>query len=631
LRHTCCFFFLLLLCPLGVFAQFVLSPIPSQNASSSARTKDVTPKKLPFWDDFSFTKGSSPTDTLWADGKSVWLNNGIGINPPSLGVVTFDGLDAEGKPYNATDVLAKGFADNLVSRPLKLNLVDPAQRATVYISFFYQLKGRGESPDGGDFLRLAFLNKDKGWETVWSIENDNTQQPDAFYQVIIPVPTDNDRFFHEGFQFRFQNFARLSGAYDTWNLDYVYVNQGRSVGDISYPDRTLITPPGSLFKDYHAIPFKHFIKSPANLLNQASFSMFNLRIGNIQPVNYYTYVDVQNYKAGVFTTASAPLDNDESVGAVNELTVKSAQIKTLPATNLFDPLSDSIRLNFKLALSTKDNVAPVDNGDYDAAKYSPIDFRWNDTIRTTHVLSDFYAYDDGSAEYGAGVKGYGVQVMYRFDMTTAESDTIVGIKMYFPRFGDEASQLIQLQVFKDLSESSSSVLYRETVPIQRSQNNKFIYFKFNRFVPVQGSFYIGWKQNTSYAISIGLDKNTDSSNKIYFNTAGTWEQDLNTKGSLMMRPVFGKGGLVTAIDEPEPGEIITEAIPYPNPNKGTFFLCEQAERVKVIDMTGKEIYFTSETTGDQQRIELNSALPGLYVVHYLLNNRMRTHKIIVRQ
>lgn len=584
----------------------------------------MAPKKLPFWDDFSFSRTDSPVDSLWLYGNSVFLNNGIGINPPSLGVITFDGLDSLGKPYNTTDVLAKGFADRLVSQPIQLNLVDSLARSTVYISFFYQLKGRGELPDAGDMLRLSFLNKSGTWEPVWSVENDNTQQTDVFYPVMLAIPATDNRFFHEKFQFRFQNFSRLSGPFDTWNLDYVYLNQGRNSVDTSFPDRALSAPLTSLFKDYYSIPAKHFLKDPEGALDHAQFTMFNLRVGNNQPLNYFNTIEVINYVKENTVIKKDLLDSAETVGSVNGLETKSAQVKTLPPVDFFSTDADSVDVNFDLSLSTKDNVAPVDNGDYVASKYAPIDFRWNDTTRSSYHLANYYAYDDGTAEYGAGLKGFGVQLMYKFDMK-AEVDTLVGLQIYFPRFGDESSQLIQLQVFNDLENGPGSNLYQSSVSVQRSENNKFVTYKFNRFVIVQKTFYIGWKQNTSAAISVGLDKNSDNSDKVFFNISDAWEQDLTTKGSLMIRPVFGKGGIVVGLPENE-----TVARAYPNPNKGTFFLSPLSEQIKVIDLTGREVNFSSESFDDYRRIEMNTA-PGIYIVRYLVNGISRTDKLIVQQ
>jgi hypothetical protein len=624
------FCLVLIICSVHAYAQFELTPVPRTNSHSkknSARSKEVIPKKLPFWDDFSFARGSEPVDSLWANGSnSVWLNNGIGINPPSLGVITFDGLDSLGQPYNVNDILAKGFADNLISQPIRLDLIDSLLRPTVYISFYYQIKGRGELPDAGDLLRLQMLDSAGSWLTVWSMENDNTQQTDQFYQAVVAVPVAEDQFFfHDKFQFRFQNFARLSGPYDTWNLDYVYLNQGRSETDTSYPDRTLSNPLTSLFKEYYAIPVKHFLKNPDTLLNHAKFTMYNLRADNDQPLNYNNTIEVKNFVKGNIIVHKDLLDSAESVGSVKGLTQKTAAVKTPPPLDFFSSDADSLEINFELSLSTKDNVVPVNNGDYDVAKYAPVDFRWNDTTRTNYLLSNYYAYDDGTAEYGAGIKGFGVEVMYRFDMA-AEVDTLVGINFYFPRFGDETTQLIQLQVYNDLTGTQASTLYSESATVQRSEQNKFIKYSLDRFVIVQKTFYIGWKQNTATAISVGLDKNTDASNKIYFNTSGTWEQDSTTRGSLMIRPVFGKGGAIVGLPE---NSIVKRV--YPNPNKGSFFLAAQAENIKVYDLTGREIDFYSESLISEQRIDLTTHLSGIYIVRYLLDEKINTEKIIVQK
>jgi hypothetical protein len=66
---------------------------------ANSRTK-ATELTLPFWDDFSFTVTERPDNSLWLDGANIWVNDGLGINPPSIRVATFDGTDGTGKPYN---------------------------------------------------------------------------------------------------------------------------------------------------------------------------------------------------------------------------------------------------------------------------------------------------------------------------------------------------------------------------------------------------------------------------------------------------------------------------------------------------------------------------------------------------
>ncbi|HAC23830.1 MAG TPA: hypothetical protein DCE81_02830, partial [Cytophagales bacterium] len=218
-------------------AQIKLTPVErhpeSREIKTGGRTQTLTAMKLPFWDDFStFNLGrpSVPNDTLWTTHQSVWRNEDMAIAPISMGVATFDGLDSLGRPRSLNDVLAKGFSDRLVSRPLRLDLVPLGQRSTVYLTFFFQPTGNGEQPDSEDQLRISFKDNTGKWTTILQIQNSNVPS-DRFSRISLPVAATDGRYFHNNFQFRFENFARLSGPYDTWHLDYVYLNvNGNLVG-----------------------------------------------------------------------------------------------------------------------------------------------------------------------------------------------------------------------------------------------------------------------------------------------------------------------------------------------------------------------------------------------------------------
>ena len=153
----------------SAFSQLKVYPLPAKSEQSSqkgksknttARTKEINPRSLPFWDDFSWTqvntKGDTlsnyPVDSLWHHNNSVWINNGLGLNPPSINVATFNGLDASQNPYS-DQILANGFRDTLMSQPIRLDEVPTGERSTVYLSFFYQWAGHGEPPDADDYLQ----------------------------------------------------------------------------------------------------------------------------------------------------------------------------------------------------------------------------------------------------------------------------------------------------------------------------------------------------------------------------------------------------------------------------------------------------------------------------------------------
>jgi hypothetical protein len=619
---------------LTAFSQIVTVSIPHssiETKNTGARTAALTPMKLPFWDDFSFTPTAFPHDTLWATKQSVWVNDGIGINPPSIKTGTFDGIDSLGKPYNVNDVTAKGFADKLVSRPLRMDLIDPSLRATMFISFFYQFQGNGEAPDQGDAFSLSFKNNLGLWDVVWSKDNDGTLQKDVFVPIKIAIT--DPKYFYNGFQFRFQNFARLSGPYDTWNLDYVFVNNGHvSTDPPPFPDRTVVSPLTSLFNIYYAVPLKHFFTNPAAHLAKPTLVLSNRRQdqpqGEGQPVSYSSDAIITTKKNNAVTTVPITLDTGLPIG--NDLYYNEKRVLALnqiPAPALFDAQADSIGIQINLSLDTRDNTIKTGTqGDYVPLIYSPIDFRLNDHASKKYTLQDYYAYDDGTAEYGAGLNQPGALLAYKFDMQTPNADTLVAIEMYFPRFGDESSQSIQLSIWKDLLDNPSSLLYQQTVPVTRTELNKFAKYVLTRSVGVKETFYIGWRQTTSTVIGVGLDKNTDSGDHMYFNLNGTWQKNVNVKGSLMMRPVFGKNnGVITGVEE-----VAVKQMAYPNPNPGTFYVTKDAKAIRLFDMTGQAVDFSLEDLGDLQKLNIQHGSPGIYILRSIQHNQVIVEKIMVQ-
>ncbi|MBX7126532.1 MAG: hypothetical protein K1X47_12630 [Cyclobacteriaceae bacterium] len=620
----------LLLCLLTWCSEAQLVQLPLREAKSpqkstrQARTAaTLTPMPLPFWDDFSFTRpgdAHTPHDTLWTARESVWVNEGIGVNPPSRMSATFDGLDSLGNPYNVNDVLSKGYADKLVSRPIRLDLVPVNGRDSVFLSFYFQYKGNGEAPDPGDLLSLDLLDSAGNWvPTSFAPESFDTYDPTVFYPYIVQVA--DGRYFHDAFQFRFRNFARLSGQYDTWNLDYIYLNKGRYETDTSFPDRTVTTGLTSTFSTYRAIPIKHFDPS---LIAKPSVVLNNLRAGNLQPFDYSTWLSVTATSGGTtLPTATRPLDVAQDPGfLLQPLQYKTLTLNQSVAASDLDLSADSIHLEIKLAISTKDNVVPANNGDYITSKYAPVDFRWNDTTRTAYDLSTYYAYDDGTAEYGAGLNQPGTQLAYRYDLLTPEIVTLKALDIYFPEFGDKSTQLLQFNVWQDLNETNTSLLYSQTMPVVRSTHNKMVRFVFSNYVQVQGTFYVGWKQSAAVVIPAGLDKSTDSSDKISFNTNGAWQSNVLVKGSLMLRPVFLEG-VVTGLPE------MSSEVPYPNPSSGVFYLPQGAHSVHAITLTGQAVAVESVDEGDRTAVRVNSE-PGILVVRWMQQNKMRAARLMVQ-
>lgn len=633
-----CFF---ILCAQVAFSQFTILPIPREvpvehKSQYGGRTKDLTPMPLPFWDDFSFSNVPGfPHDTIWAYGASVSVNLGLGINPPSLGVATFDGLNAQGVPYDVNDVLAKGIADSLVSRPIAMDLVPAGERGSVFLSFYYQFRGNGEPPDPGDQLRVLFRNSSGAWVNVLTLENNGTLQDNEFIQTLIPV--NGDEYYHNNFQFNILSYGRLSGPYDTWNIDYVYLNKGRNASDTSYPDRTINIPLTSMINGYYAMPFDHFMENPSANLTPPLLSMHNLEFipgnGNdsdVQPINYDSQDSVFVYRNNSETIYTHLLDNATTIGnPLQPLEFRKTPIQTLPNLSNLAVVDSAARIKMKLWINSGDNVVPSmadPLGDYNTAKYSPIDFRVNDTTNIEFTLDNYYAYDDGTAEYGAALNQPGALLAYLFEMKTAKPDTIVSLDLYFPTFGENIDQSIQIQILKDLTGDPGSFLHTETVKVVRGSHNNFWRLQLSRFVGVRDKFYIGWKQSTSTVLAIGLDKNTNSGDKIFFNLNGAWEPNILLTGSLMIRPIFGKfTGTITGLanEQLEPPAF------YPNPSKGNFMVSGKVQNLKIYTIAGQEMSFTSYETDNGKMIQMNYPTPGLYILQLQTAQGLFVHRIKV--
>jgi hypothetical protein len=636
-------FFLLLFFFTGLslasFGQLKLQPVqrkyPSAGASGNpaGRTK-ADALNLPFWDDFSFTPVDDPDDTtanypldsIWVNSKSTWISSAIGINAPSINVASMDGLDSLGLAYS-NEVLANGFRDQLVSRPIKLAAADPG---STFFSFFYQWQGNGEPPDKNDFLRVEFLDATAVWQHVMTIYPKSSFQRTEFYDTIVQVS--GAQFFHNAFQFRFRTFGRQSGPFDTWNVDYIYLNDGRDINDISFPDRTLASTLTSLLGDYNAVPIQHFFTGRP--LDSISFDVKNLKTYEdiLISVGFEVHATFNNYTNNSLSTSSTVLQPLKAVGnegglvhPLQRITVTASEIPDPDDVSQFDPDADSI------SIVLKGVVVSDDMNETTAPDYLPIDFRTNDTLSTTYHLNNYYAYDDGSAEYSAVLSQAGNKVVCAFDMATDQADTLAGIDIYVPPFGVSGSVTADFLVFAD----SAGVPERTPIytifskSVQRRGINEFqrIAIALSEAVRVSGRFYIGWKAPVSGVLPVGVDYSNNTSDKIFEYIDGKWMPSDAVQGSLMIRPLFGDGvgGPVTGIPK-EPWEVSI----YPNPAKGEFILQGRAEILSIVNVTGQPVSFqTTDIEDEKKKVSMKDAAPGLYLLKLKRGNALRTQKIVV--
>jgi hypothetical protein len=109
------------------------------------------------------------------------------------------------------------------------------------------------------------------------------------------------------------------------------------------------------------------------------------------------------------------------------------------------------------------------------------------------------------------------------------------------------------------------------------------------------------------------------------NTNGTWVQNSDITGSLMIRPVFGSGEIVTGVEEELNGINV-----YPNPSAGEFYVKGEFDQLHITTVTGLPVAFTLSGSESDHKVNLNNPTGGLYILRIQKGERIQTEKIIVR-
>jgi hypothetical protein len=119
----------------------------------------------------------------------------------------------------------------------------------------------------------------------------------------------------------------------------------------------------------------------------------------------------------------------------------------------------------------------------------------------------------------------------------------------------------------------------------------------------------------------------DTGDKIFVNTTGTWSQNEDVRGSLMIRPIFGSGIIDQSVGIEEGAE---QSAVYPNPNQGNFYVDGEIDVIGIISLTGQKIAFESQKLDERTEIKVHTQIPGLYILRYKAGKVLTTQKIIIR-
>jgi Secretion system C-terminal sorting domain len=547
----------------------------------------------------------SSIDTL----SAIWLDNFAYRNfhysdhPPTIGVATFDGFSEVGYPYDFSLPTNTGICDYLTSKPIDLSGTSPLD--SLYLSFYYQPEGVGEAPATADSLVLEFYSPTTVfWEHVWTASGEALQ---PFQQVMIPIT--KAAYFSNAFQFRFKNYGNTSGSVDHWHLDYVYLSQFRTAGDTNRNDVAFTYQANTLLNNrYTSMPLTHFETDPAGFMCD-TITTFS-RNNSIAPKLMSNYgMNVSHEGTTIFNVNLNPYA--PSIGALTNF-------KTLFHTDTLGVLYDT---------SLVDSCAEVFDVWF-THRTTPDDIRENDTMHFSQTFSNYYAYDDGTAERGYGPIGAGAKLGYGF--TLAKPDNLFGIAIHFtPSIDNVDAKTFFLTVWDNAGAGGSpgNIIYQETVlsdVVYENAHNKFHVYPFSTPIAVSGTIYIGWQQVSLDQLNIGFDVNNNNQSKIYYNTGFAWA-NTSFSGSLLMRPVFDvcETSVVSVAEEVE---VTNEVKLFPNPatDNVTIESNEQIEQISVFDISGKHLVGFSKTNN----FNVRELATGIYLVHISTKAGSTTHRLV---
>ncbi len=577
-----------------------------------------------YYDSVYIRESEHGDKTVWIDNYA-FRNSTYPIYPPSIGVATLDGVDETGMPYEFVTGLPEGIADHLTSKPINLEPYEPTD-TSLYLSFYYQPQGRGNAPEQNDSLILQFRTSTIDWTNIWNAEGDELPADSAFKQVMINV---GSSWFDKGFQFRFMNYATLSGNVDHWHIDYVRFNNNRHFDDTSSNDVSFVFPIHSLLKNYESMPLSHFVIDSAGFMSDSLIVAYH---------NLHYELKNTFSKWEVFNEFSSISDYLDTLGAKNipPFTICyniGTQCEPSDPSAPMDPYFDytyysnsSDRAEFDVVVSLVTN---------------PDTIKTNDTLRYKQVFHNYYAYDDGTAENGYGLEiqsPVGVSMAaYRFKM--AKEDKLRGVRFYFnPQLEDVSQKLFSLMIWTGDSLPENLEYQIDSLsPIYSPILNGFRTYTINDtdLVLPAGNIFVGWMQQSNYRINVGFDRNMIANENMFYNILGGGWQQSNLPGAWMIRPVFSEGFLPPDVFSIEENTVMSEFSIFPNPASDEVYIVAMNEtgnnndyQINICNSLGSVVKQVSYLP---RSVSISDLAQGFYFIN--IQNKetqeQRTYKLII--
>lgn len=591
-----------------------------------------------FFDDFSqYGTSLYPASTNWLDSPAT-ISYSYADSAISYGVITLDCFDSFGKVYEP--IGGPNPSDTLTSRK-----IDPVVTDNLYLSFFIQGGGKADYPEEEDSLLVQFYQRSKEkWVQVWDTIGFKSR---SFTQIILPVA--DSIVSDSSFQFRFINYTSLSandvqgkdGALsnaDNWHIDYIQVRNANNPNELKQlNDVAIYEMPEPVFKTYTSIPYSHLLFASTEIRGSNTVcyrNHFNAPNDSLSVARTHVYIDIRN--------------NDTL-----EIKGRGGGIQSTLLPGAYDCKTDDFKVNFKT-----DRYPDQNWGRFQLISYIQTPTReqylWNDTIKREEMYMNYYAYDDGTAEFGYGISGadaYETSTAVRFEIYHPKNlaDTLTGMYIYFNKAAGlfNANLEFQARVWNESEGNPNQLLYASselelyTPDTTKGFNNPsdsingFMRIDFDEDVLVPNIFYVGIIQFTDEFINIGYDVSQNSKSNIRYYSDNTWNSlnDLVNipEGSLMIRPIFDHEEYSSSARNLKEDVLMNVSV-YPNPVNTSLTIEIPSDdwsqfRYNLCDITGRMV---NQGRLVSNTIDFQDMEEGIYFLQlfHLSSAQQRSFKII---
>src|SRR5690606_38587776 len=163
--------------------------------------------------------------------------------------------------------------------------------------------------------------------------------------------------------------------------------------------------------------------------------------------------------------------------------------------------------------------------------------------------------------------------------------------------------------------------------------NGFFIYQLDTPVYVDGRFYIGWTQNSSFLLNVGFDRNYRVNGQelpnpnLFYNVKGYW-QEASVPGTPMMRPIVGEKINLLSVKQPNSLDALVKI--YPNPANTRINLETELElgQWQLSSIQGVKVLSGAEFVKD---IAVDSLPSGVYLLRIATrDNQWITKKIIIQ-